>query len=113
MIKRVFSRETFNGYHIVSLKGEGEDGRGLLLGKPSPEIDEETGCHLVDEDDIPTCPHRGEVNPMARPWGEFIIVPSLCQKCIWCYHTRDNEFDCILMSKDKTIKASALVCGNK
>ena len=111
MIKRVFSRQTFNGYHIVSLKGEGEDERGLLLGKKSSEIDEDNGCPLVDEDDIPECPNKGKVNPIARPWGEFIYTPSLCQKCIWLYQTPDSEYDCILLSKDKRIKSTALVNG--
>lgn len=113
MIKRVFSKATFNGYHIISLKGEGEDGQGILLGKPTDEIDEENGCHLVDEDDIPQCPNKGKINTMGRPWGEFIIVPSLCQKCIWLYERPDSEFDCILCSKDKRIKSSALVNGTE
>ena len=99
MIKRVFSRETFNGYHIISLKGEGEDESGLLLGKKTDEKDE-SGSYMVDSNDLPTCPHRGEVNTMARPWGEYIIVPSLCQKCIWLYRQPDSEYNCILITMD-------------
>lgn len=112
MIRRIFSKNTFNGYHIVSLSGEGEAGRGLLLGKPTKEKDE-TGCYLVDEEDIPVCPNRGKVNTLAHPWGEFIIVPSLCQRCIWLYQRPDSEYDCMLITKERRIKSEALVNGTK
>ncbi len=104
-MRRLFSKNTYNGYHIVTLSEE--PNTGLLLAKKTSEKDE--FGFLADEDDIPKCPHVGEVSTMGRPWGEFIIVPSLCQRCIWVYQTPDNEFDCILCSKDKRIHPRALV----
>jgi len=112
MIRRIFSRNTFNGYHIVSLSGGEEGGGGLLLGKPTKEKDE-TGSYLVDEKDIPVCPNRGKINTMAHPWSEFIIVPTLCQRCIWLYQKPDSEYDCLLITKDKRIRSGALVNGTK
>lgn len=106
-MRRLFSRNTYNGYHIVTLSDE--PNTGLLLGKPLPEKDEYG--FLLDEDDSPKCPNRGRVNTMGRPWGEFIIVPSLCQKCQWVYQTPQNDYNCILITKDKSIKPSALVRG--
>jgi len=108
MIRRVFSRETYNGFYLVSLKGEGEDPNPVGLFKKSTEKDEH-GFNIT-EDDQPKCPNAGKVNVMARPWGEFIIVPSLCQRCIWVYNTRDNDYDCLLKTKEK-IKPIALVNG--
>lgn len=108
MLRRVFSRQTYNGYHLVHLSGDGEDPTPIGLFKKTEEKDE--FGFLADEDDIPKCPHLGEVNIMGRPWGEFIIVPSLCQKCIWVYRTPANEYDCLLVSK-KRINPSALVRG--
>lgn len=105
-MRRIFSKNTYNGYRIVTLSEE--PNTGLLLGKPLSEKDEYG--FLCNEDDIPKCPHK-EVNVMGRPWGEFIIVPSLCQKCIWLYQTPDNEFNCLLTTKDKRIRPSALVRG--
>jgi len=106
-MRRIFSKNTYNGYHIVALSDE--PSTGLVLGRPSTEKDEYG--FLVVEGDIPQCPNRGVVNTMGRPWGEFIIVPSLCQKCIWLYQTPDNEFNCLLMTKDKRIRPHSLVRG--
>jgi len=106
-VKRIFSKNTYNGYRIVTLSDE--PNTGLLLGKPLPEKDEYG--FLCDENDIPKCPNVHEVNVMGRPWGEFIIVPSLCQKCIWLYQTPDNEYNCLLITKDKRITPRALVKG--
>jgi len=107
-MRRIFSKNTYNGYHIVTLSDE--PNTGLVLGKPLAEKDE--FGFLCDEDDTPQCPNRS-VNTMGRPWGEFIIVPSLCQKCIWLYQTPDNDYNCLLITKDKRIKPSALVKGTK
>ena len=106
-MKRIFSKNIYNGYRIITLSDE--PGTGLLLGKPLSEKDEYG--FLCDENDIPKCPNVHEVNVMGRPWGEFIIVPSLCQKCIWLYQTPGNEFDCLLITKDKRISPRALVRG--
>jgi len=106
-VKRIFSKNIYNGYHIITLSDE--PGTGLMLGNPLSEKDEYG--FLVDENDSPECPNRGQVNTMGRPWGEFIIVPSLCQKCQWAYQTPDNEFDCLLITKDKRISPRALVRG--
>jgi len=106
-VKRIFSKNIYNGYRIITLSDE--PGTGLLLGKPLSEKDEYG--FLCDENDIPKCPNVHEVNVMGRPWGEFIIVPSLCQKCIWLYQTPGNEFDCLLITKDKRISPRALVRG--
>jgi len=109
MIKRIFSRQTYNGYHLVSFKGEGEDGPVGFFKKLSEK--DEYGF-MADDGDIPQCPNRGRVNSMGRPWGEFIYVPSLCQKCIWVYTTKNNEYNCLLLEKEK-INTSALVCGSE
>ena len=106
-MKRIFSKNTYNGYRIVTLSDE--PNTGLLLGKPLPEKDEYG--FLCDENDIPKSPNVHEVNVMGRPWGEFIIVPSLCQKCIWLYQTPGNEYNCLLITKDKRITPRALVKG--
>ena len=106
-MKRIFSRNTYNGYHIVTLSDE--PNTGLVLGNPLKEKDEHG--FLLDEDDTPQCPHSGEVSSRFRPWGEFIIVPSLCQGCKWVYRTPDNNFDCLLLTKDKSIHPGALVRG--
>lgn len=106
-MKRVFSKNTYNGYHIVTLTDE--PNTGLLLGKPLTEKDE--FGFLLDEGDVATCPHSGEVNTRGRPWGEFVIVPSLCQKCIWCYVTPRNDYNCLLLTKDKWIRPAALLRG--
>jgi len=107
-VKRIFSKKTYNGYHIVTLSDE--PNTGLLLCKPLSEKDEYG--FLADENDIPECPNRS-VNVMGRPWGEFIIVPSLCQKCQWLYQTPDNEFNCLFITKDKRITPRALVNGGE
>ena len=51
-MKRIFSKNTYNGYRIVTLSEE--PNTGLLLGKPLTEKDEYG--FLCDEDDIPKCP---------------------------------------------------------
>lgn len=108
MIRRVFSRQTYNGYHIVNYSGDGEDPSPVGFFKKTGEKDEYG--FLADVIDIPECPNRGQVNIMGRPWGEFIIVPSLCQKCIWVYQTPDNEFDCLLKTRER-ITPRALLRG--
>jgi hypothetical protein len=105
-MKRVFSKETYNGYHIVGWSG---DPSPVGFFKKLKEKDEYG--FLADDTDQAKCPNRGQVNTMGRPWGEFIIVPSLCQKCPWVYQTPDNEFNCLLLTKDKKIRPSALVKG--
>ncbi|MBA7550645.1 hypothetical protein ES705_43166 [subsurface metagenome] len=108
-MKRIFSKDTYNGYHIVTLSDE--PNTGLLLAKKSGEKDEYG--FLANEEDIPRCPHSGEVSSRFRPWAEFILVPSLCQKCIWLYRTPHSEFNCILLTKDKRIITGALVNGGE
>lgn len=105
MIKRVFSRETYNGYHLVSFKGEGEDGPVGFF-KKTGEKDE--NGFMADPDDTPKCPSPGQ--SMGRPWEPWLYVPSDCQKCIWVYRTPDNEFDCLLLRKER-INPRALVKG--
>ena len=107
MIKRVFSRETYNGYHLVSFKGEGEDGQVGFFKKTAER--DEYGT-VANTDDMPKCPHPGRT--MGRPWEPFLYVPSDCQKCIWLYHTPGNEFDCLLLTKAK-ITPRALVRGGE
>ena len=108
MIRRIFSRQTYNGYHRVMLKGDGEnDCVGFF--KKTDERDED-GQIMADVNDIPKCPP-----PQAggfRPWGEWIIVPQACQKCKWVYQQPDSEFNCLLKSR-ANVKPTALVCGDE
>ena len=110
--RRVFSRNTYNGYHMVSLDGPEDDSDDVIgFWKKSEEKDE--FGFMIDESDSPKC--EGEVPSMlkrTRPWEPFLYVPTACQKCIWLYHTPGNEFDCILLSKDKSIRPSALITGS-
>lgn len=108
MERRIFSKQTFNGLHLVRWSND-----------PSPvgyfrklEEKDEYGF-LADENSMAKCPNSSQVNTMGRPWGEFIIVPSLCQQCPWVYQTPDNEFDCLLKTKDRRIRPSALVRGGE
>jgi hypothetical protein len=110
MIKRIFSKDTFNGYHLVSLKGEGEDGPVGFYKKLDTK---DTYGFMANLEDIPKCPNAGMVNIMCRPWGTFVYVPSLCQRCQWLYMTKNaDEYDCLLKTKAK-IKLSALVRGGE
>ena len=105
-MKRIWSRKTYNGYHLVSLSG---DPSPIGLFKKDGGKDEYG--FTADIDKRPRCPHP-EVSTMCRPWGEFIIVPSKCQRCIWLYQTPDNEYDCLFCTKAK-INPSALVTGGE
>lgn len=105
MIKRVFSRETYNGYHLVSFKGEGEDGPVGFFKKT--EEKDEFGF-VADVEDIPKCPSPGYY--VGAPWDPWLYVPSGCQKCPWVYRTPNNESDCLLKTK-KGINPRALVNG--
>lgn len=108
-MKRIFSKNTYNGYHIISYSDE--PNHGIVFGKTLSKKDEYG--FIADEDDIPRCPNSGKVSTMFRPWGEFIIVPTLCQRCIWCYGNPQGEFDCLLLTKDKKIRPEALVVGER
>lgn len=66
-MRRIFSKNSYNGYRIVTLSEE--PNTGLLLGKPLPEKDEYG--FLCDENDIPKCPNVHEVNVMGRPWASL------------------------------------------
>lgn len=107
MINRVFSKETYNGYHLVNLSGEGEDPSPIGLFKKTRERDEHG--FVADPDDHPKCPSPG--HSMGRPWDNFLYVPSDCQKCIWLYTTkRPGEYNCLLLTKEK-INPHALIRG--
>lgn len=106
MIKRIFSKDTFNGFHLVSLKGEGENGPVGFFHKLDTK--DEYGFE-ADTKDMPKCPAPGY--SMGRPWGTFLYVPSTCQKCIWSYQTKNaDEYDCLLLTRAK-IRPSALIKG--
>jgi len=107
MLKRIFSRETYNGYHLVTIKGEGGNSPIGFFKKSQGK--DESG-NLALENDFPLCPHAGKVNTIVRPWGEFIYVPSLCQRCKWLYSRPDSQYDCLLKTRAH-IRVNALVCG--
>lgn len=106
MIKRVFSRETYNGYHLVSLRGEGEDPSPIGLFKKSTKKDEHG--FMITEDDQPKCPHPGRY---MGGWDNWLYVYSDCQKCPWVYHTRENTYACLLHTKEKIIPAALVNQG--
>ena len=107
MLRRVFSKQTYNGYHLVSLRGAGEDPTPAgLFRKSGGRV--EFGP-LPVEDDRPKCRHP-TVNKMGQPWGDFILVPVRCQKCIWVYNTPVNGFNCPLCTKAK-VNIKALIHG--
>jgi len=106
MIRRVFSRQTYNGYHIVNFSGEGEDSSPIGFFKKTGEKDE---CgFMADPEDTPKCPSTG--HSMGRPWDNWLYVPSDCQKCIWVYRTPHNEYDCLLLTRER-INVRALQRG--
>jgi hypothetical protein len=95
MTKRVFSRETYNGYHLVSL---GNDPDPLGFFKKSKEKDE-FGNKVV-EDDLPKCSYTLEF--MFSPWDNWLYVPRDCQDCSWVYRIPISaEFDCLLKTRQK------------
>ncbi|MBA7687778.1 hypothetical protein ES703_96251 [subsurface metagenome] len=97
MIRRVFSRQTYNGYHLVHFSGEGSDPTPLGFVKKTSEKDE---CGFIaDTDDMPQCQHPGQMR--WSPWDNWLYVPSDCQSCIWVYRTRDNNYDCLLKTREK------------
>ncbi|MBA7547377.1 hypothetical protein ES705_39796 [subsurface metagenome] len=106
MIRRVFSRQTYNGYHLVNYSGEDEDPSPIGFFKKDGGKDEYG--FTANADDSPKCPSPGR--SMGRPWDNFLYVPSLCQKCIWLYHTSSNEYDCLFLTREK-INPRALVRG--
>lgn len=108
MIRRIFSRETYNGYHLVSFKGEGEDGPvGFFKKLPTKD---EYGF-MADTEDMPQCPHPG--HGMGRPWDNFLYVPSDCQKCCWLYRTpQEMDYDCLLLNK-ANVSPNCLVKGER
>lgn len=102
MAKRVFSRETYNGYHLVTFEGD-------VLGffKKSSEKDE--FGNLAVEGDFPKCPHPGRGR--FRPWDNWLYVPSDCQSCPWVYRIpTGSDYDCLLMTRDK-VNPACLVKG--
>ncbi len=95
MIRRIFSRHTYNGYHLVSYKGEGEDGVVGFFKK----LDTKDECGFMADPDteMPKCPVPGY--SWGRPWDNYLYVPSGCQKCIWLFTTAATEYDCQLLAK--------------
>jgi len=108
MIRRVFSRDTYNGYHIVSYRGDGEDPSPVGFFKKLPTNGKDEYGFQADPNDVPKCPNPG--HSMGRPWDNWLYVPSGCQKCPWVYRTSQNEFDCLLQTKER-INPRALLKG--
>lgn len=93
--ERTFSRQTYNGYHLVSLK-HGRDPIGFF--KKSSERDEFGFKVVEDPKDRPQCPRPGRHGP----WGSWLYTPSACQKCPWIYRDpQTSDYDCLLGTKKK------------
>jgi len=102
MIRRVFSKNTYNGYHLVSLRGEGEDPSPIGLFKKSTEKDEHGFLVLEDQ---PKCPHPGRY---LGGWDNWLYVYSDCQKCPWVYRTGDSHYKCLLHSKERIVPGALI-----
>jgi hypothetical protein len=97
VIKRRFSRWEYNGYHLVSIVGEGaNDMVGLF--KKSKEKDE--FGFLAVEEDSPRCPHSDRGAMRGSPWDNWLYVPSVCQSCPWVYRTPESNYDCLLKTRE-------------
>lgn len=104
MEKRVFSKQTYNGYHLVHWSGTG-DPTPLGFCKKLKEKDE---CGFMADEDMPQCPSQGRMR--WAPWDNWLYVPSDCQGCIWVYRTRDNDYNCLLKTREH-INLHALIKG--
>ena len=94
-MKRRFSRETYNGYHLVTITGEDSP---LGFFKKSSKKDEFGNLAVVD--DYPECPHPGKVK--FSPWDNWLYVPSNCQSCPWVYRIpTGSDYDCLLKTREK------------
>ena len=95
MTRRIFSRKTYNGYHLVTISG---DDSPVGFFKKSSEKDE--FGNLAIEDDQPQCPHPGKSR--FTPWDNWLYVPSVCQSCVWVYREPMNmDYDCLLKTRKK------------
>ena len=106
----MFSRETYNGYYMISLSDE--PSTVLLFGKKGAEKDEEgfVVTDVLESDKVCQCDYMAR---RIRPWEPWLYVPSACQKCPWVYRTPGNEYSCLLFDKDKKVRPSALVNGGR
>lgn len=106
MSKRRFSRETYNGYHLVTITG---DDSPVGFFKKSREKDE--FGNLAVEGDYPQCPHPGRGR--FTPWDNWLYVPTDCQSCPWVYRIpTGSDYDCLLKTRQK-VNPACLVNGDK
>ncbi len=105
MPRRQYSRETYNGYHLVTVTG---DDSPLGFFKKSKEKDE--FGNLPVEDDRPHCPHPWEGR--FGPWDNWLYVPTGCQSCPWVYRIlTGSDYDCLLKTRQKVSPASLIKGG--
>jgi len=108
-MSRIFSKNTYNGFHMLSLSDE--PNTVLLFGKKATTKDTE-GFEVAEYVDPEKECRTDYMARRLRPWEPFIYVPSTCQRCRWLYRTPGNEFSCILFDKKKSIRPQALVNGS-
>lgn len=105
-MKRIFSRQTYNGYHLVGYTGEPP----LALAKKG-EGKDECGTNVGDVLDMADVCRVDSMARRLRPWEPWLFVPSVCQRCEWVYRNPQGEYDCLLCTKAKGINPGALVNG--
>lgn len=106
MTKRIFSRLTYNGYHLLSFT---DDPTPVGFFKKSKDKDEFGS--MVIEGDYPECPEPGKAR--FSPWDNWLYVPSVCQSCVWVYHEPvSSDYDCLLKTKKK-VNPACLVNGRQ
>ena len=105
-MKRIFSKQIYNGYHMISLSDE--PNTVLLFGKKGEGRDEQGNIvgEVLEPDKV--C-QASYMERRLRPWDPWIHVPSVCQKCNWVYRTPGSEYSCLLLDRDKRITPHALV----
>jgi len=107
-MKRIFSKQTYNGYHMISLSDEPD--KVLAFGKKGEGKDEE-GTIVGDFLEPDKVCQTDSMARRLRPWEPWVYVPSTCQRCPWVYRTPGNEYSCLLFDRDKKISPRALVNG--
>ncbi len=92
--RRVFSRKTFNGYHLVRWAGIPGDDEPIGFFK---KLDSKDAYGFEADENIALCPKPGFYN---GPWADvYLYVSSICQKCIWLQQLPDTDYTCALRAR--------------